>query len=111
MGPWRREVIARYGFVCVVDGSVHSGMIETHHIIYRSQGGRDEPENGVPLCTKHHQQIHSRIILLKREWLTRDAVGYLKDAGWVDWDQEGLAFGRGLNGFAALSLGVDDNPF
>ena len=33
--------------------------IEIHHIIYRSQGGSDEPDNLVCLCREHHIEAHS----------------------------------------------------
>jgi predicted restriction endonuclease len=30
----------------------------THHIKYKSAGGKDELENLIPLCKKHHDHAH-----------------------------------------------------
>ena len=38
-----------------------------HHIIFRSQGGKDEIENLIGLCQKHHEDAHKHI--LSREYL------------------------------------------
>lgn len=39
------------------NGSVQD-RIEFHHLVRRSQGGDDVPDNIVPLCTMCHRQIH-----------------------------------------------------
>ncbi len=36
--------------------------LEVHHIVPRSQGGLDEPENLITLCRKHHNQVTDGIL-------------------------------------------------
>jgi len=54
-----------------------------HHIIPKSRGGTDAEDNLVPLCEKHHREIHARgafnfigkLQRLRRErikWLSRN---------------------------------------
>ena len=33
--------------------------LHVHHIVYRSQGGEDTPENLVTLCSQCHEAIHN----------------------------------------------------
>lgn len=33
--------------------------LDVHHIVYRSQGGGDEPTNLIALCRRHHGLVHS----------------------------------------------------
>lgn len=39
-------------------------LLQVHHILYRSQGGPDEPMNLVTLCLNCHAKVHSS----KRTW-------------------------------------------
>lgn len=32
---------------------------EGHHIVYRSQGGDDDPDNTMPLCMLCHHRLHA----------------------------------------------------
>ena len=96
-------MIELYGHRCVaLELGGCRGRIEAHHVQYLSQGGRDVPENGIPLCTVHHQAVHSRRVLLRRRWLFGPAADYLARVGWVAWDDDGHPYGRGHRGFAAL---------
>ena len=36
------------------------GLLETHHVIWRSQGGGDSPENLLTLCAKCHAKVHNK---------------------------------------------------
>ena len=36
------------------------GLLETHHVIWRSQGGGDSPENLLTLCAKCHAKVHDK---------------------------------------------------
>lgn len=51
-----------------------AGRIDPHHIIRRSQGGPDTPENLVCLCRAHHSWVHEHpeqsyaLGLLRRSW-------------------------------------------
>lgn len=35
---------------------------DIHHIVYKSQGGKDEISNLIGLCRRHHEQAHSGIL-------------------------------------------------
>jgi len=39
--------------------------VETHHIIFRSDGGSDEPENLITLCESCHDGLHEGTVVLK----------------------------------------------
>lgn len=56
----------RDGNRCRVCG--HPYAVELHHIVFRSQGGKHEPENLVCLCAHCHGLVHHR-----RLWLTGPA--------------------------------------
>lgn len=47
---------------CVFCGT--RDALHVHHIVYRSQGGEDEPSNLIVLCAEHHDKVHSD----KRRW-------------------------------------------
>lgn len=50
------KAIEEFGSTCVY---CHDPYIEMHHIIFRSQGGRGQYRNLIPLCKKHHALAHS----------------------------------------------------
>lgn len=100
---WRRAVLARYGEACVAQMVGRcNGRIEAHHIVYRSHGGRNAAENGIPVCTEHHGQLHARRLLIHPEWLLWDAKEYLAEIGWVTWNTQGEPEGLGHRGFLPL---------
>ncbi len=37
-----------------------SGQTQIHHIIYKSQGGHDTPDNLISLCLDCHEDAHGR---------------------------------------------------
>jgi hypothetical protein len=51
------RVRARDGELCQVPGCSRAAE-HVHHIVYRSQGGSDDPENLVSLCHAHHHAVH-----------------------------------------------------
>lgn len=57
-GRSRRElcILERDGWRCVVPGCTSPRNLQVHHVVFRSQGGGDEPENLVSLCAWHHQR-------------------------------------------------------
>ena len=52
----RRKVYERDGGQCVLCGGAGAHI---HHIIFRSQGGKDEAENLVTLCGSCHENARS----------------------------------------------------
>ena len=46
--------------MCQVWGCGNPYTLEIHHIIPRSQGGSDKPENTITLCNRHHSLITLR---------------------------------------------------
>ena len=47
------------------------GTLEVHHIIFRSNGGSDEPDNLITLCRNCHRELHSGKINLSIKGLKR----------------------------------------
>lgn len=62
-GTTRKKVRERDLHVCSWCG-VRPLRGEVHHIIYRSQGGKDTMHNLILLCDEHHRMAHSN----KRLW-------------------------------------------
>ena len=87
-------VLHRDGYRCQhkAKGTKHAKQLHVHHVIFRSQGGSDAPDNLVTLCRDCHEQLHAGIIELpqrkRRMSKTRAAthVGIvqarLKQANW-----------------------------
>ncbi|MCK9997164.1 MAG: HNH endonuclease [Candidatus Krumholzibacteria bacterium] len=56
----RREVLARDRHCCRRKGCNHTRFLEIHHIVPRSEGGTNDPENLVTLCTACHKLLHEK---------------------------------------------------
>ena len=54
----RRLVHRRDHGRCVVPGCRSARYLDTHHIVFRSEGGSDEPDNLVIACDSHHRALH-----------------------------------------------------
>lgn len=54
----RADIIARDAHVCRLCG-VYAEVIHVHHLIYRSQGGKNVRENLVSLDWRCHDRVHS----------------------------------------------------
>ena len=50
------EVAERDNYKCLLCGNYTTAP--PHHIIYKSEGGKDELGNLATICTKHHTTIH-----------------------------------------------------
>lgn len=100
---WRAQVLDLYGTVCAAADSTCEGRLEAHHLHYRSQGGQDDAANGLPLCTRHHTQVHQRWLKVRPEWLLQETRDYLARQGVVCWDEDGRPFGRHFRGFAVVA--------
>lgn len=70
------------------------------HMKPRSQQGRSDVENGLPLCRTHHEAKTSGTLQIRFEWLTTEQVTYLAEIGWVAWDADGQPSGEGWKHFA-----------
>ncbi|RMG48818.1 MAG: HNH endonuclease [Acidobacteria bacterium] len=51
-----QEIYERDGWRCQSPGCTSRRNLEAHHVVYRSRGGDDAPENLVTLCRFHHQR-------------------------------------------------------
>ena len=104
MTSWRKGVEERQGTFCAAQDEISPclGRLECHHVIYRSRGGKDVTENGLLLCQAHHMRVHARTTLIRIRWLTPETRRFLAYHSYVDWDEEGQAFGSGWKGFAPL---------
>ena len=61
--PREHWVFERDGWRCVAPGCTSYRNLHTHHVIFRSAGGGDEPSNLVTLCAAHHQRgVHGGLI-------------------------------------------------
>ena len=93
------------GAFCRACGDTYD--LQADHVMERSQGGTSVVENGMILCGPwsrvtpggcHARKTESRM-LIRYEWLDDDQIAWLKDVGWVWWE-EGVPHGRGCKGFA-----------
>lgn len=57
-GNVRCHVVERDGHVCRLCG-VYAEVVHVHHVVYRSQGGKDVPSNLVSLDFRCHERVHS----------------------------------------------------
>ena len=57
-------VLARDGYTCQCGKRGCTDKLEVHHIVPRSEGGSDAPENLITLCSKHHKVLHAGKITL-----------------------------------------------
>jgi hypothetical protein len=54
----RRAVLARDRHRCRVPGCTHATYLDIHHVVPRSEGGSNDPENIITLCGAHHRATH-----------------------------------------------------
>jgi hypothetical protein len=54
----RREVLRRDRDCCIVPGCRNTRYVDVHHIRLRSEGGGNDPDNLVVLCSAHHSAVH-----------------------------------------------------
>ena len=52
----RENIIKRDNYRCATCGQ--NVNLEIHHVVHRSKGGTDEPENLITLCSLCHYKIH-----------------------------------------------------
>ena len=89
----RKAVYRRDNYRCALCDSPRS--IQIHHVMKRSQGGKNDQQNLITLCMYCHAVIHGTRLPDYPEWmnqeeLSRAAVEYLADcyAGeWYPWEE------------------------
>ncbi|MFH1842331.1 MAG: HNH endonuclease [bacterium] len=55
----RRAVLTRDGYRCQAPGCEKARFLEVHHRLPRQQGGSNQPENLITLCSGCHRQAHA----------------------------------------------------
>jgi hypothetical protein len=63
--PTEWKILERDGYRCQAPGCTARRNLEVHHIVYRSAGGGDKPENRTVLCHGHHRLIHDGAVVLR----------------------------------------------
>lgn len=59
-------VLTRDNYICqYCKGKSKDSRLETHHVVFRSNGGSDRQENLITLCKKCHDRLHNNSIDLK----------------------------------------------
>lgn len=61
----RHAILARDNYQCQ-NCKTKDSIFEVHHLVPKSQGGSDEPENLITLCRKCHRDYHDGKIELKK---------------------------------------------
>ncbi|MCK9996658.1 MAG: HNH endonuclease, partial [Candidatus Krumholzibacteria bacterium] len=56
----RRKVLARDRHCCQKPGCEHTKFLEVHHIKPRADGGGNDSENLITLCSACHQLVHEK---------------------------------------------------
>lgn len=56
----RRAVYRRDGWRCALCDNTQG--LQVHHVVHRSQGGSDLPQNLITLCWKCHAAIHGTVL-------------------------------------------------
>lgn len=61
----RQGVLNRDDNICqCCKGESGDSSLEVHHIVYRSQGGTDDPSNLITLCKTCHKAVHKGLLSL-----------------------------------------------
>lgn len=56
---FRKEVLQKYNYTCIVCGTMEEKILEAAHIRAVSENGSDDVKNGVCLCANHHRLFDS----------------------------------------------------
>lgn len=62
----RKAVLHRDNYTCQCCGKKNC-QLQTHHIIFRSQGGTDDEDNMITLCKECHKGVHAGTIVLNKK--------------------------------------------
>jgi 5-methylcytosine-specific restriction endonuclease McrA len=58
----RRAILERDNEQCTSCGLAGENRLHIHHLVYRSQGGTGEEENGITLCYDCHADVHAGLL-------------------------------------------------
>ena len=73
----RAYVLNRDGYMCqICKGKSQDKHLQTHHIIYRSNGGSDEADNLACLCRSCHDGVHEGRVELKLKGKTKGQLSH-----------------------------------
>lgn len=76
-GNTKAMVLNRDNYTCQhCKGKHKDSHLEVHHIVYRSQGGSDAPENLITLCHTCHTGVHKSIIKLQISGKKKGSLKY-----------------------------------
>ena len=76
----RKSVYARDGYRCALCDC--SQGLQIHHVVPRGEGGTNQPENLITLCSYCHSHVHGHPLYetpLTAEDLTQACIEYLAD--------------------------------
>ncbi len=59
----RRVVLKRDGNRC--RACKRGGSLDAHHLLKRSQGGKDEANNLIAVCRECHDEIHGHVLIVR----------------------------------------------
>lgn len=57
-------VLARDSHMCQAGKRGCCEKLQVHHVIFKSQGGSNAPDNLITLCEKHHDELHKKKLKL-----------------------------------------------
>jgi hypothetical protein len=63
----RRAILARDQGRCRVPGCTHTSFVDVHHIVPRSEGGLNDPDNLLTICCGHHRATHRGELGIERD--------------------------------------------
>ena len=78
----RRAMIARDGDRCIAKGcKTRAAACHAHHVIFHTNGGATDVDNGVLLCPAHHHALHQGVFEIEM----RGGMPFIRDAN-DSWD-------------------------
>ena len=87
LAPYVRETLDRDGWRCRVSFCSALATLHVHHLVHRSQGGKDEVDGCLAICAAHHRLHHAGLLLIEGRPSTglRFAHRASCDAEWIYW--------------------------
>jgi 5-methylcytosine-specific restriction endonuclease McrA len=84
----RSHIFDRDGYVCAL---CNNDATDVHHLVPKSQGGDNTPQNLISLCRFHHKVLHREIYLPRemRDELEQNVIEYIADY-YADENQRGF---------------------